>query len=46
MAEHAHDHGLDSIKHEKPLWWALALTASFLIVEIIAALMTNSLALL
>lgn len=46
MAEHAHDHGLNSIKHEKPLWWALALTASFLIVEIIAAFMTNSLALL
>ena len=46
MAEHAHDHGLNSIKHEKPLWWALALTASFLIVEIIAAFVTNSLALL
>jgi cobalt-zinc-cadmium efflux system protein len=46
MAEHAHDHGLNSIKHEKPLWWALALTASFLIAEIIAAFMTNSLALL
>ncbi len=46
MSEHAHDHGLNSIKHEKPLWWALALTASFLIVEIIAAFITNSLALL
>lgn len=46
MAEHAHDHGLNSIKHEKPLWWALALTASFLIAEIIAAFLTNSLALL
>jgi len=46
MAEHAHDHGLNSIKHETPLWWALALTASFLLVEIIAAFMTNSLALL
>jgi len=46
MAEHAHDHGLSSIKHEKPLWWALALTASFLVAEIIGALMTNSLALL
>lgn len=46
MAEHAHDHGLNSIKHEKPLWWALALTASFLIAEIVAAFVTNSLALL
>lgn len=46
MAEHAHDHGLNSIKHEKPLWWALTLTASFLIAEIVAAFLTNSLALL
>jgi cobalt-zinc-cadmium efflux system protein len=46
MAEHAHDHGLNSIKHEKPLWWALALTALFLIAEIIGAYLTNSLALL
>jgi len=46
MSEHVHDHGLNSIKHEKPLWWALALTASFLIVEIIGAYLTNSLALL
>ena len=46
MADHAHDHGLNSIKHEKPLWWALALTASFLLAEIIAAFLTNSLALL
>ncbi|MGH8049109.1 MAG: cation diffusion facilitator family transporter [Arenimonas sp.] len=48
MAAHAHDHnhGLDTIKHEKPLWWALALTASFLIAEIVGAYLTNSLALL
>jgi cobalt-zinc-cadmium efflux system protein len=46
MAEHTHDHGLNSIKHEKPLWWALVLTASFLIAEIIGAYLTNSLALL
>ncbi len=48
MASHAHDHdhGLDTIKHEKPLLWALALTASFLIAEIIGAYITNSLALL
>ncbi len=48
MAGHApdHDHGLDTIKHEKPLWLALALTASFLMAEIIGAYLTNSLALL
>jgi cobalt-zinc-cadmium efflux system protein len=46
MTEHAHDHGLNSVKHEKPLWWALALTASFLIAEIIGAYLSNSLALL
>ena len=48
MATHAHDHnhGLDTIKHEKPLWWALALTASFLVAEIVGAYLTNSLALL
>ncbi len=43
---HTHDHGLNSIKHEKPLWWALGLTATFLIAEIIGAYLTNSLALL
>ena len=43
---HTHDHGLSSIKHEKPLWWALGLTATFLIAEIIGAYLTNSLALL
>ncbi len=46
MAEKAHDHSLDTIKHEKPLWWALGLTASFLVAEVIAAYFTNSLALL
>ncbi len=48
MAAHApdHNHGLDTIKHEKPLWWALALTASFLVAEIVGAYLTNSLALL
>jgi len=46
MSEHSHDHGLKSIKHEKPLWWALALTASFLVAEVVAAFITHSLALL
>ena len=40
-----HDHGGD-VKHEKPLWWALGLTAAFLVAEIIGGLLTNSLALL
>src|SRR3546814_9422794 len=34
------------IKHEKPLWWALGLTATFLVAEVIGGLLTNSLALL
>ena len=41
-----HDHGTGSIRHERPLWWALALTCLFLVVEVIGGLMTNSLALL
>ena len=41
-----HDHGGGEVKHEKPLWWALGLTASFLVAEVIGGLLTNSLALL
>ena len=41
-----HDHGSAEIKHERPLWWALGLTTSFLIAEVVGGLMTNSLALL
>ena len=41
-----HDHGTSNIRHEKPLWWALGLTGAFLIAEVIAAFLTNSLALL
>lgn len=41
-----HDHGTSEIKHEKPLWWALGLTATFLVAEVIGGLITNSLALL
>lgn len=41
-----HDHGTSNIRHEKPLWWALALTGGFLIAEVIGAFVTNSLALL
>ncbi|MCZ8167429.1 cation diffusion facilitator family transporter [Silanimonas sp.] len=45
-AGHDHDHGVTTIHHEKPLWWALGLTATFLVVEVVAGLLTNSLALL
>lgn len=42
-----HDHGDSSqIRHERPLWWALGLTALFLAAELIGAWVTNSLALL
>ncbi|MFK3847275.1 cation diffusion facilitator family transporter [Stenotrophomonas sp. NPDC078853] len=43
---HDHNHLPTEIRHEKPLWWALGLTAAFLLVEIIGAFVTNSLALL
>lgn len=40
-----HDHGA-SQANEKTLWYVLALTATYLIVEIIGGMLTNSLALL
>ena len=43
---HGHDHGLSNIRHERPLWWALGLTALFLVVELFGAWYANSLALL
>ena len=43
---HDHDHGLDKVRHEGPLRWALALTAGFLLVELLGAWLSNSLALL
>jgi len=43
---HDHDHLPSEIRHEKPLWWALGLTAAFLLVEVAGAFLTNSLALL
>jgi cobalt-zinc-cadmium efflux system protein len=42
----AHDHGLASIRHERPLRWALVLTGAFLVAELVGAWLTNSLALL
>ncbi len=43
---HDHHHLPARIRHEKPLWWALGLTALFLLVEVVGAFWTNSLALL
>ena len=43
---HGHDHGLASIRHERPLRWALGLTGGFLLVELAGAYFANSLALL
>jgi cobalt-zinc-cadmium efflux system protein len=43
---HDHDHGLDTIRHERPLRWALGLTAGFLAVELAGAWLSNSLSLL
>ena len=41
-----HSHGQVRTGHEKTLWIALALTTTFLIVEVIGAFVTGSLALL
>lgn len=43
---HDHSHAPSEIRHETPLWWALALTATFLVAEVIGAFVSNSLALL
>jgi cobalt-zinc-cadmium efflux system protein len=43
---HDHDHGLGAIRHERPLAWALGLTGGFLVVELVGAWWTHSLALL
>lgn len=37
-----HDHGGGAVKHEKPLWWALGLTAAFLVAEVIGGLLTKT----
>lgn len=44
-AGHEHSHGT-SLTSERRLWIALALTATFLVVEVVASLVTGSLALL
>ncbi|HYG06118.1 MAG TPA: cation diffusion facilitator family transporter [Stenotrophomonas sp.] len=43
---HDHNHTPSEIRHEKPLWWALGLTGTFLFAEVIGAFVTGSLALL
>jgi cobalt-zinc-cadmium efflux system protein len=43
--DHTHDH-VGDIRHERPLWWALALTGGVLLAELVGAWLTNSLALL
>jgi len=43
---HDHNHAPSEIRHETPLWWALGLTATFLLAEVIGAFVTHSLALL
>ena len=43
---HDHNHLPSEIRHEKPLWWALGLTSTFLVAEVVGAFWTNSLALL
>jgi len=43
---HDHSHGAIRSGHERPLWVALALTISFMVTEIVASLLTGSLALL
>jgi len=43
---HQHSHAIPQIGNEHRLWWALGLTTTFLIVEVIGGLLTNSLALL
>ncbi len=41
-----HAHALPSSQNEKALWWSLALTSCFLLAEVVAGLLLNSLALL
>ncbi|AXI84446.1 cation transporter [Xylella taiwanensis] len=43
---HDHTHVPSEIRHERPLRWALGLTSGFLLAEIVAAVLTRSLALL
>ncbi len=41
-----HAHAIPSTQNERALWWALGLTSTFLIAEVVAGVVLNSLALL
>ncbi len=41
-----HNHAIPSTQNERALWWALGLTSAFLIAEVAAGIVLNSLALL
>ena len=41
-----HNHAIPANQNERSLWWALGLTSSFLLAEVVAGLLLNSLALL
>lgn len=41
-----HAHAIPSTQNERALWWALGLTSTFLIAEVVAGILLNSLALL
>lgn len=41
--DHSHHH---NAKHEKPMWWAFAITLTFLVIEVVGGVWSNSLALL
>jgi len=41
-----HNHGLTAVRLEKPQWWMLGITGTFLLAEVICGLLTSSLALL
>lgn len=45
-AGHSHSHAVATGGNERALWWALGLTTSFMIVEVIGGIMANSLALI
>lgn len=45
-AGHDHSHGITEGQSERPLWWALGLTSTFLIAEVVGGILTNSLALI
>lgn len=46
MAGHSHNHAENLGQNERPLWWALALTTTFLVAEVVGGILTNSLALI